>query len=85
MNYDFILKDRIDDLLDFSPSDAGAISNIIKTKDGYSGVLQVFSTQGKFIAEATGRDLNEMIKSLFKLMYKEIKIWKKGRFNTQVV
>ena len=37
---------KIEQLLDVSPSDAGATSKITKTKSGYLGVLLVVSSQG---------------------------------------
>ena len=77
------IKDKINALLDVSPSDAGASSHITKTITGYFGVLQVFSSQGKFITEVTGRNFDALIKSLFRLMYQKMKIWRYHRFLIQ--
>lgn len=73
-------KCKINNLLNVSPSDAGASSKITKTEVGYSGVLQLFSSQGKFIAEASERNLNDLTKSLVQTMYRQIETWRSHRF-----
>ena len=70
---------KISDLLDVSPSDANANSNMTKTKTGYLGVLEVISSQGKFVVEAVGHDLDNMVKSLFQLMHRQISNWRNLR------
>ena len=77
------LKDKIDHLLEVAPSDANATSEITKTKTGYLGVLQIFSSQGKFVAETTGRNLDRLVKTLFRLMYRQMKKWRNCRFLTE--
>ena len=78
-----VLKDKIDRLLEVAPSDANATSEITKIKTGYLGVLQIFSSQGKFVAETTGRNLDDLVKSLFQLMYRQMKKWRNCRFLTE--
>ncbi len=75
-----IFKKNIEALLEVAPSDSGASSNISKTLTGYLGVLQIISSQKKFIVSTDGRDLDELIKSLFALMHKQITIWRNQRF-----
>ena len=71
---------KISALLDVCPSDAGANSHITKTQSGYRGVLEVVSSQGKFVVEEVGHDLNKMVKSLFELMHRQINQWRVHRF-----
>lgn len=78
-----ILVAKIDSLLDVSPSDAAASSKIVKTGAGYKGVLQICSAQGKFVAETATRDVNDLIKSLFRTMHRRLKKWRKVRFAAQ--
>jgi len=75
-------ENKLCQLLELSPSDAGASSNITKTNSGYLGVLQIASSQGKFIVETAARDLDGLIKSLFKLMHKKIDGWRRHRIIT---
>ena len=82
-NFKKRIADKIDHLLEVSPSDAGASSKITKTKTGYLGILQIFSSQGKFVVETTGRNLDDLVKSLLRLMYRQIKKWRNCRFLTE--
>ena len=75
-----IFGGKISDLLDVSPSDAGANSSLTKTKTGYLGALEVISSQGKFVVEAVEHDLDKMVKSLFQLMHRQISNWRNLRF-----
>jgi hypothetical protein len=75
-----IFGSKINDLLDVSPSDAGANSSLTRTKTGYLGVLEVISSQGKFVVEAGEHDLDKMVKSLFLLMHRQITNWRSLRF-----
>jgi hypothetical protein len=75
-----ILTEKIDNLLDVSPSDAAASSRITKTKTGYHGTLQIFSSQGRFIAETAAHTADDVIKDLFKRMHRQMKNWRNCRF-----
>jgi len=72
-------KNKIETLLDVSPSDSGVSSNITKTLTGYLGKLQIVSSQGRFAVTTAGQDLEDMIKSLFNLMHREIINWRNTR------
>jgi hypothetical protein len=74
------LKSKIESLLDISPSDAGVHSCITKIKDGYSGVLKIVSSQGKFAVEAAAQDLDGLMKTLFQLMSGQVRSWQSRRF-----
>jgi hypothetical protein len=75
-----IFGGKISDLLDVSPSDADANSNITKTKAGYLGVLEIISSQGKFAVETVGQNLDKMVETLFHLMHGKISRWRNLRF-----
>jgi hypothetical protein len=75
-----ILRGKISDLLDVSPSDAGANSKITKTNTGYLGVLEIISSQGRFVAETAGHDLETLVKSLFGLIHHQMNNWRSLRF-----
>jgi hypothetical protein len=75
-----VFIEKISSLLDVSPSDAGAHSNLTKTKTGYLGVLEIISSQGKFAVETVGSDLENMVKSLFQLMHQQMNNWRSLRF-----
>ena len=78
-----IFKDKLNDLLDVSPSDSSASSNITKTVSGYLGKLQILSSQGEFKASTTGHDLDDMIKNLFNQMHHQVTQWRSKRFLTK--
>ncbi len=73
------LAHQIDDLLEKAPSDSSAYSFISKVKKVYCGILDIFSSQGHFVAKAVGRDINELTKSLFQQLYKQLKVWRIDR------
>jgi hypothetical protein len=72
-------KNKLEKLLDVSPSDSGASSNITKTVSGYFGKLQIASSQGKFIVSSAGHDLEEMLRNLFSLMHTQVTTWRTKR------
>jgi len=74
---------KINGLLEVSPSDSGASTNIFKTKTGYLGRLQLYSSQGKFVVESASRDIDELVKSMFNLMHGKVKNWRKFRIVTE--
>ena len=74
------LEAQIVHLLDVSPSDSDADSIIVKTRTGYYGYLKILSSQGNFLAENASRSLEELIISLFEIIYTQIKIWRNCRF-----
>lgn len=75
-----IFKGKISDLLDVSPSDSNAHSKIIKTDTGYRGIIEVISSQGKFVAETVEHDLDNMVKTLFQLIHRQMRHWRSLRF-----
>lgn len=75
-----LFKNRISALLDVSPSDAGARSGITKTSTGYLGIMEILSSQGKFVVETAGQDLENLINSLFHLMHRRMRNWQSRRF-----
>jgi hypothetical protein len=80
-----LLKTKMTELLEVSPSDANGTSKLIKTENGYLGILKIMSSQGKFIAEATSQNLDNVINSLFQLVYNQLKVWRHRRFETPVL
>jgi hypothetical protein len=75
-----LFNNRIDALLDVSPSDAGALSEFTKTGGGYRGVMEIISSQGRFVVESAAKDLENLINSLFHLMHRRMRSWQTGRF-----
>jgi hypothetical protein len=75
-----LLIDKLNHLLEVAPSDANVTSEITKINKGYSGVLKIFSSQGKFVAETTAHNIEDLINTLLRLMYRQMKKWRKCRF-----
>ena len=75
-----IFKDKLNDLLDVSPSDSSASSSITKTVSGYFGKLQIVSSQGKFIVSTAGHDLDDLVKNLFSQIHRQVTQWRNKRF-----
>ena len=76
------LTDKMSHLLDVSPSDAAASSSITKTGTGYLGDLRVVSQQGKFVAATAAHSLDELFSSMFQLIHRQLKLWRRGRVMT---
>jgi hypothetical protein len=74
------LKTKINNILEIAPSDASASAELRKVKKGYEGVLNIFSSQGKFIAQAVGDNLNDLVHNLSHQINKQIKDWRVCRF-----
>lgn len=74
------IEHKLDDLLEKAPSDATSNSLFTKMKKGYTGMLNVISSQGKFVATAAGRDMNETIRSLFNEIHQQLKVWRAHRY-----
>jgi hypothetical protein len=77
------LRNRIQALLESAPSDASASAKFKKAKRGYEGLIEIFSSQGKFVAEAVGGNLNEVIHNISGQILKQIKDWRGYRFQIQ--
>ncbi len=75
-----ILNEEMENLLNVSPIDSNATSKIRKTEHGYHGVLKIVSTQGKFMAEAAAQNLDELVRSMFLGMYRQMRTWRNCRF-----
>ncbi len=71
---------QINDLLEVAPSDACATSKIVKMKEGYFGILQIFSAEGRFDVHAKCGQLDDLVKALVTQMHGHIKSWRKYRF-----
>ncbi len=77
------IRRRIHNLLESAPSDASASAEVKKSAKGYEGLIEIFSSQGKFVAEAVGANVNDLIHSLTHEIQKQIKEWRGYRFQIQ--
>jgi len=77
------VRRRIHNLLEHAPSDASASAELKKSHKGYEGLIEIFSSQGKFVAEAVGSNVNDLIHSLTQQMQKQFKEWRGYRFQAQ--
>jgi len=77
------VRRRIHNLLESAPSDASASAELKKSHKGYEGLIEIFSSQGKFVAKAVGSNVNDLIHSLSHDLHKQIKEWRGYRFQTQ--
>lgn len=75
-------KSGLDNLNEQAPSDSSICTKIEKLKKGYQGVLEVFSSQGRFTASAFDLNPTNVAVSLFSQIYKQITSWKKQRFTS---
>lgn len=74
------IENKLNTILEFAPSDSSASSYIKKLKNKYVGEIDIFSTEGRFKAKATGANLNRMVVSLAQQLMGQIKEWRNGRF-----
>jgi hypothetical protein len=77
------IRRRIHNLLESAPSDASASAEVKKSHKGYEGLIEIFSSQGKFVAEAVGSNMNDLVHSLTSQIQKQIKEWRGYRFQVQ--
>jgi hypothetical protein len=78
-NFKSIYESRLNSLMDRAPSDACACSSIIKNGKKYLGVLDIFSSQGNFMAKSVELDPDNLIQSLFVQMQTQFKEWREVR------
>lgn len=76
-----LLKAKIDSLLEFAPSDSTAKTSFKKLTKGYSGIIHIVSSQGKFMAEAVGHDVEDILKALSNQIHTQLKKWRSYRFD----
>ncbi len=72
-------RNKINSLIESSPSDANATMKINKTKLGYRGILKIISSQGVFKAKACHRNLKDMFNSLISSVDTQVKTWRTNR------
>ena len=77
------LRERIQTLLESAPSDASASAKMSKVKRGYEGIIEIFSSQGKFVAGAVGENMNDVLLAMTKQIHKQFKDWRGYRFQIQ--
>jgi hypothetical protein len=82
-NIEDAVRRRINNLLESAPSDASASAKVKKGAKGYEGLIEIFSSQGKFVAEAVGSNINDLVHSLTREIQKQFKEWRGYRFQTQ--
>ncbi len=74
-----IYKDTLSYLLEKAPSDASLKSQVSKIKKGYEGVIEIFSSQRKFLASAICTDPNELASELVNQIHSQILKWRNDR------
>jgi hypothetical protein len=77
------LRRHIQGLLESAPSDSSASAKLVKGRKGYEGLIEIFSTQGKFVAEAVGSNVTDLVKTLTHQLHDQIKKWRGYRFQIQ--
>jgi len=71
----------LDGLLDQVPEDASISSSIRKVNKSYVGLLNIFSTGGRFVAKALGKSPQDTVNSLVKQIQEQIRAWHRTRFS----
>jgi len=82
-NIEEALRRHIQSLLETAPSDASASAKVKKVKKGYEGLIEIFSSQGKFIAQGVHSSIPELVKTLTKQLHSQFKDWRGYRFQVQ--
>ncbi len=77
-----VINDRIRSVLEEAPSDSTAELLVRRTRDGYKGLLKVYSQQRKFVGGQTVGKFADLIEQLFSEVHEQIEDWKRGRFNS---
>jgi hypothetical protein len=70
---------ELENLLEEAPSDSSVSSYFRKMKDGYSGIVNIVSSQGRFVAEAASQDLNEIVASIKAQIHQQLAQWRENR------
>lgn len=73
------VNSRIRELLEFAPSDATAELEIQRDRNGFQGLLRVFSQQRRFVGGSRDKDFSELIDRIFEEVWNQISEWKKER------
>ncbi len=76
-----IFKGKLDFLLDKAPSDSTLKHQFSKMKKGYEGVIEIISSQGKFLARAIHHDPQQLAIGLVEDVYGQILSWRNRRFS----
>lgn len=66
-------------LLETTPSDSSLCSAITRMKKGYLGVIDIFSSQGHFMAKAFGKDPARIACSLLEQINHQVVKWQRER------
>jgi hypothetical protein len=74
---------ELENLMEEAPSDASISSYFKKMKDGYTGIVNIVSSQGRFVAEAASQDLNEIVASIKEQIHRQIAEWREARVFTE--
>ena len=74
-------REKLAHLLEKAPSDASLSSHLTKIKKGYEGMIEVISTQGRFIAKSFHKDPNDLAFELIDQVYQQILSWRTKRFS----
>lgn len=70
---------ELENLMEEAPSDASVSTYFKKMKDGYTGIVNIVSSQGRFVAEAASQDLNEIVTSIKAQIHNQIAQWRDSR------
>ncbi len=74
------LREKVQSLLESAPSDATASAVLRKCEAGYEGLIQIFSSQGKFVAKSVSQNFNDLVQTLSKELHQQFKVWRGYRF-----
>ena len=73
------LEKELDDMMDAAPSDASVSGYVTKIKDGYTGIVNIVSSQGRFVAKAVSQDLNDIVMKMKKQIDDQLSAWRDRR------
>ncbi len=72
-------REHLNCLLEKSPSDASLVFQVSKVREAYQGVIEIISSQRKFLASAICADPNELTCDLIEQIHLQIMNWGKER------
>ena len=64
---------------DKSPSESSKVAFVVKTKDGYEGLIRVVSASGTFMVTSVHKNPDYLVDDLYSQFSEKISLWIKNR------
>jgi hypothetical protein len=73
------IKGKMLSILEGAPSDASISLFLREGRDGYDGLLKIFSNQRQFVAARVDRRVTSVLNGIFEDLTAQLEDWRRGR------